>query len=218
MKERPIIMTGHSVRAILDGRKTQTRRIVSKDIGPLHGDPVQFMEPHELAFWSSDPEKSPHVMVSVPFHVGDRLWVRESVALGPACNDPNPEDEDDWHVFYRATEDDGRPWLLGTDENTVEVKPPWKSPLFMPRWASRLTLVVVEVGVERVNAISWADIKAEGVDCPEHDGPGTFCVSECHAARAHFAKAWNDVNGKRAPWSNNPWVWVVTFRRVEGKP
>ena len=202
-------MTGHSVRAILDGKKTQTRRIVSKNIGPLHGDPVQFMEPHDLAFWSSDPEKSPHVMVSVPFHVGDRLWVKEAWRTGRALDDVRPIDLPtrceplNVPIYYAHDGEDRDGHRIDNFGGGWGRK---RSSMFMPRWASRLTLEVVEVGVERVNAISERDCCAEGMGSP--------ITRDCK--RPKFAKLWDEINGKRAPWASNPWVWALTFKRLSG--
>lgn len=226
-RERPLIFTAESMRGLLDGSKTQTRRLV-KDapadtyevVSSLladHGDLWEFrcrgergMEHHPIAIRC--PYGSP----------GDRIWCKESYALAPACNDPDPEDQDDWSVVYRS-DSDGRPWLSSLDENAVEVKPPWRSPLFMPRWASRLTLELVEVRVQRLQEISEADAIAEGVTFTDYghhehrisaDGGATWGITrtrragwfygpstrseQCFgSARMAYASAWESLNGKR---------------------
>lgn len=210
-REHPIIFSAPSVRAILDGRKTQTRRVIrqrEKD----HGVWVEY---------SPDLGYSPASIAAqyrCPYGaLGDRLWVRESwfpdtpidgwsgdiewMGCGrPASGVPkryrSPE-----HCLYGAT------W------SGVSLK--WRPSIFMPRWASRITLQVVGLGVERLQGISWFDIRAEGTSCPEHDFPGGTCINECPSLREAFRRSWNAINGERGyRWRTNPWVWVVHFRMV----
>jgi hypothetical protein len=93
----------------------------------------------------------------------------------------------------------------------------WRPSIFMSRWACRLRLKVVDVRIERLSDISCYDIRREGLRCPEHDGPGLFCTSECASLRTAFARKWDEINGKRAgcAWEDNPWVFVTTFERVK---
>lgn len=197
MKERPILFSAPMVRAILDGRKTQTRRVVRGQVGALdRGQPTIVGGP-------ACPYGAP----------GDRLWVRETWAAiderGEAVSrrtrhvDQNCGDR----LVYRA------------DDRVLTEQ--WRSPLFMPRWASRITLEVTTVRVERLQAITEEDACAEGVtqtdgrwwDGAPHAVKGT--PRALPTAREAFADLWDAINGKRAPWSSNPWVWVVSFRRVE---
>ena len=188
MKERGIIFTGESVRAILDGRKTQTRRVCKGA-----------RELSRAADWQLD--RCPY---GVP---GDRLYVKET--------------------WRRPMDPDGEP-LTGVEyrgdagQLARDIGIGWKSSMFMPRWASRLTLEVVAVRVERLQEITEADAIAEGAhefvlptgSCwgmNKHGTPGLE-IGDC-AAHA-YALGWDSINRKRAPWASNPWVWVVEFRRL----
>jgi hypothetical protein len=268
VKERPILFSGPMVRAILEGRKTQTRRVV--DLSRLrvrlpravHSDPIP-----GLPGLSARPGVRPatlnqHGAVATicasaetlggslglkpgefnfecPYaagdtHLGDygsgrkvwtvtpkasRLWVREAFRFEAGFNDlPPREVPDDAEVWYEATVD----WRYSS---AGRLRPGQ----FMPRWASRLTLEVTGVRVERLQDISEEDARAEGVEpyTPPHGnvspdqrvpGPGfnrARLGDQPH--RLPFADLWDSINGKRAPWSSNPWVWVVEFRRVEAQ-
>jgi hypothetical protein len=137
------------------------------------------------------------------------LWVKETHALvpwtaGAELRGPDPYDG----VRYKAT------W-----DRCNHVR--WKSPLYMPRWASRITLRITEVRAQRVQEISEADAEAEGVEswdgmlddadlCRRAKEMGAMSTD----ARVWYAAAWDAINGKRAPWASRPWVWAVTFARV----
>jgi hypothetical protein len=195
-RERPILFSGPMVRAILAGRKTQTRRIVR---------PRQVHEGINIYY----------VPKTCPYgRAGDLLWVRETWA--PVSTfDPSPETG----ALYRAD-----PMYDGIDQFDW----PWKPSIHMPRWASRITLEVTGVRVERLNDISEEDAIAEG--CQE-----TYCspelTAECEpgtpqrelaelleggwiTAKGNFSFLWNEINGPGS-WAANPWVWVVEFRRVK---
>lgn len=177
------------VRAILEGRKTQTRRVVKPQ--PIrdafqgqHGDVVILgrvparLRPHPEN--PEDPRRAVTDPIPCPYGApGDRLWVREAWHLCPK--------KDKERYCYRA---DG---ICGA---------PWKPSIFMPRWACRLELELTAVRVERVQEISADDACEEGID--DDDLP-----PECI-----YARLWDSINGKRAPWASNPWVWVLEFRRV----
>lgn len=194
MKERPIIFNASEVRACLDGRKTQHRVpmvLPGSDRGPLY-------RPTEKAhgLWSDShcmPFRCPY---GVP---GDRLWVKEGFYFSRI------EREMDQKVWYRA--DNDRPtWAERR----------WRSPVVMPRWASRITLEVVSIRVEQVQEISEEDARAEG--CP-HGGRGDLNSygAEILATRVEwFRRCWDSRYAKRGfGWDANPWVWVRELRRVE---
>jgi hypothetical protein len=220
MKERPILFSGSMVRALLSGQKTQTRRVLKEQPDSVWGRGVAL--PGNMLGVRSD---AYHVHARVagedrylycPYGVpGDRLWVRETFSHGPVFN----ADQDySTRLRYRANEHDS-PLPAGQK---------WRPSIFMPRWASRITLEVTEVRVQRLQQISTEDIAAEGIAVPVHDGHplielaagvvehlppgrrGDFTFDEI--ARAYWARGWNQINGKGAPWDSNPWVWAITFK------
>jgi hypothetical protein len=196
--ERPIIFGGPEVRAILDGRKTQTRRAVTHRHADL-----------DICYRMGDGRLVHPMMgvVSCPYGVpGDRLWVRETFR----------QSHGSMSVHYAADADE----VSGG---------PWRPSIYMPRWASRLTLEITDVRVQRLQEISEEDARAEGV-CDFANGCCLACNSRGHnvtypsgcpncAATGHdhsskFRNLWDSANGKRAPWSSNPWGWALTFRRI----
>lgn len=193
-KERPILFSGEMVRAILDGRKTQTRRIV-KPQPPSHVreirvgmfEPVVIRkgmeEPGTPVFGFADEERGWKCKYGKP---GDRLWVRETWFC--ITGEPGPIS-----CNYKA--DFGEHRFAGF----------WKPSIHMPRWASRITLEITGVRVERLNDISEEDAIAEGCQCSG--------VPSSLTNRGAYAKLWESINGKGS-WSLNPWVWVVEFKRV----
>ena len=224
MTERPIIFDGESVRAILAGRKTQTRRVVTPQ-------PEHFSEyPHwrwrhktGLIAYDSGDRPGPYGKY-VP---GDRLWIREkySVAPTPGCSFGEAMRGAKLTVTYCAGGDKhlsggtivgpGLRMDYGAADYNEDFYGIVRSPMFMPRWASRPTVLeVVAVRVERLHDISDADVVAEGIPIdvsPPHDGTRLNATGRQLVYRAR----WDAINGKRAPWASNPWVWVVEFRRVE---
>ena len=205
LRERPILMSGPMIRAILEGRKTQTRRVVKLPDAPMR---LGTWEPSEIfgypasVLWHTRTGK----IVACPFGVpGDRLWVRETwcfahpeyhdQAEGVRRGDRPVRDEMPWWCHYAATDDD-------VDE------PKWSPSIHMPRWASRLTLRVTSVRVERVQDISEADARAEGVTPFPHDPEGDCWTDGKH--RTAFEHLWGAINGWES-WRDNPWVWAVGF-------
>lgn len=179
VKERPILFSGPMVRAILEGRKTQTRRVVKAKHLPFLGNLLGgFLDGR----WNQRP---------LPYgRPGDRLWVRETWAW---CSKARG------HWLYRADDSD-----LGT----CHVKDGrWKPSIHMKRAASRITLEVVAVRVERLQEITPGDAIAEG--CPGGDH------GDRYAAIDQYRALWGSINGAGS-WAANPWVWVVEFRKVEG--
>lgn len=202
--ERPILFSAPMVRAILAGQKTQTRRIVARPfLGPKLSNKRRVYRP-EL-----DDERGEMVSLSPYGKPGDRLWVRET--WGKSKGNGH-------RALYRA--DVGTDLWPASVELTSEAR--WTPSIHMPRWASRLTLEVTSVRVERLQQISAADIVAEGVVERAHDmshlGFGR-CPVSVFDRRAYldlvslWRAGWDSINGKRCPWSSDPWVWVVSFQR-----
>lgn len=208
MKEHPILFSAPMVRAILEGRKTQTRRVVRAGYRSIydgkvtpadHDDDLFRDDLGRMCKWVSS--NHDFEFIRCPYgQPGDRLWVRETWAVNPYT----PE------VRYRATDE-----LFDTNEYGPLT---WRPSIHMPRALSRILLEVTAVRVERLNDISEADAKAEGAIY--HDGRGTghsgwrHDYKDVHAnARSSFARLWKEINGPGS-WAANPWVWVVSFRRV----
>lgn len=198
MKERPILFNGAMVRAIIDGRKTQTRRVIKKqpgDDGNLWPNGNDYEALHIT---------SPAAVRRCPYGARcDRLWVRETAYITP----PH------WCKRDEAThfDSDNAPRVVGyvatmTDESPAREYGIKKTPsIHMPRWASRITLEITYVTAQRLQDISEDEAAAEGI--PRHSGPYIL----------DFAKLWDQINAKRGcSWDSNPWVWVVEFERVEG--
>lgn len=220
MKQHSTIFSGPSVCAVMNGTKTQTRRLIHDADwhACLTGDC-----PHE-----TQAQCDALLVFESPYQPGTRIWVREA---------------------WRAVElDDGTDGILyaadnafAPIENTVEAADRWteayangkhgtrwRNSRFMPRWASRLTIEIKSVRVERLHKITEADAVAEGIvaprctqcgytraDCSFHMDHGLCGHPDPQAAAEVFASSWDVINGKRAPWASNPWVRVVTFKRLE---
>lgn len=201
MKERPILFSGLMVRAILEGRKTQTRRVVKNATGPFWDHPGYRIVMHDgFTFWETHSGKPNQYGPSIacPYgKPGDRLWVRET--WWAARDDVRGEMKRDT-VRYAATADG-----LGV--------PKFRPSIHMPRWASRITLEVVSVRVERLQDISEEDAKAEGIELL--NGRYTFNAGahESHTAVESFRALWESINGPGS-WDSNPWLWVVEFKRI----
>lgn len=207
VKERPVLFSGPMIRAILEGRKTVTRRVINHPIPDgiaglkCTGDKWQFH--HNAAYSDRFPDGLLEIVnIKCPYGVkGDRLWVREAWYQGQT------------KIWYKADIDDlSQCGITG-----------WKPSIFMPRASSRITLEVVSVRVERLQDITEEDAIAEGVErhktgwkcydyCPDHDRGYDTRTS----ATASFMSLWNSINRDRGySWDINPYVWRVEFRRVE---
>lgn len=192
MKEKPILFSSPMVRAILEGRKSMTRRALK----PLRQDdrtPYVMWPVYERG---KRYESSANPDRAAPYTPGMKLWVRETWAY-PLINDSVTQ-----AFVYRA---DG--------ERTDLCDGRWSSPIHMPRWASRIALLVKEVRVERLQDISEADTIAEG--CRRRFQPEGNEVIEWSATLS-FARLWDSINGKRAgcAWADNPWVAAIGFERL----
>ncbi|BBV77072.1 hypothetical protein STW0522RAO56_31260 [Raoultella planticola] len=217
MKERGMIFNAEMVRAILDGRKTQTRRIINPEpdfpqlleartaeSGCVYAIHANRSNVHQGRFRWDCPFGQP----------GDRLWVRETFT-GHYLDDDQIQDIKDGRdkasslCEYRADYPDGYQAADG-----------WTPSIHMPRWASRITLEITDVRVERLNDISEGGATAEGIRPAGSllpDYPGTFLTpkGDFATAKVAFQRLWESIYGEEN-WKANPWVWVIEFKRVEG--
>ncbi|MHA5012422.1 hypothetical protein [Klebsiella quasipneumoniae] len=229
MTERGMIFNAEMVRAILDDRKTQTRR-------PIKWKQTRFTEIGEREDgskwpWSEDAEHACDFWHPCPFGaVGDRFWVREAYRFPASLDDVSPTGVGEMAVAtgYR------KPWAPTFYEFTGTFSDGWKGfetppkvsdagklrpSIHMPRWASRILLEITDVRVERLNAISEEDARAEGIidggclNCGEPEPCG--CANPEPDATDAFAYLWQSIYGQEN-WLANPWVWVIEFKRVEG--
>ncbi|HEC8802658.1 TPA: hypothetical protein ACTADG_004307 [Salmonella enterica subsp. enterica serovar Havana] len=212
MKERGMIFNAEMVRAILDGRKTQTRR-------PIKWKQTRFTEMAErddgsLWPWAEDCERGGDIWFACPYgEIGDRIWVRETWQV---IHDHIDESS---HVEYRTyaqsiPKEKDRYWHTVYaehfgDESREDRGFPWRPAIHMPRWASRITLEITDVRVERLRDLSEEDAKSEGII------PSAGGVLPGWEYRINFRDLWMDIYGADN-WEANPWVWVIEFKRVEG--
>lgn len=236
VKERPILFKGPLVRAILEGRKTVTRRVVKPQ-------PVKRWNlVHAASFCTGDHPRgqgcSGEVTLRCPYgQPGDRLWVRE--AFQPLFDDEHTslagtdyETGLGYRVRYPATDPIEEYYDFGRDCLTDACKPS----IHMPRWASRITLEVTSVGVERIQEITTEQIEAEGLQLPcTQYGKPLLRITGKHLPgdysdkypeqwrladywRAYFAASWDDINAARGfNWKANPWVWVIEFKKLNAE-
>jgi hypothetical protein len=231
MKERPILFSGEMVRAILDGRKTQTRRVVNQKHLPFL---TNILDGFLDGKWNQRP---------LPYgKPGDGLWVRETWKPGAWRDDGRIA------IDYKASPeltktpwvrlpDDGTGdnfddlWIKLTDELLAAGSVPdengyhhwepgkspvkWRPSIFMPRWASRINLRVTGIRVERVQDITPSDYRAEGINLSYDAKMNSLQVEPMYKAR--WVTLWNAINATRpgCSWDANPWVWVVEFEVMQ---
>lgn len=208
MKERPILFSADMVKAILDGIKTMTRRVINpQPTIYTSGSNISSLnwthKPTETIIIAGSHSLDPifqTILSLCPYgQVGDRLWVRET-----------------W-LDYAGTP------IYKADKSIPEVYH-WKPSLFMPRWASRITLEITEVRVERVQEISGKDILAEGItldqSIQEMDINGVYhdmqkgILHKFSPFQRCFQNLWDSLNAKRGyGWDTNCWVWVISFKK-----
>jgi hypothetical protein len=186
-RERPIIFSAPMIRAILEGCKTMTRRVVKPQ-------PKFVQQLRDGRFETSPDGGFDHDVshVRCPYVPGSLLWVKEAFAEFGRRHRSDGSNQRRLLTYYKAT-------------HVGEITKPWKSPLFMPYHASRLTLEITAVRVERLWQITEADVLAEGIK------PLTL------EPKRTFIDLWDKINGKRpgCAWKDNPWVWVIEFRRAD---
>ncbi|HGE8494706.1 hypothetical protein [Serratia liquefaciens] len=203
MKERPVIFNGEMVRAILDGRKTQTRRAINWKRQPY----MEMAERDDGSIWpwAEDCERGGDIWFPCPFgQVGDRLWVRE--AFGMQVRRDGLGGTGEFRV-YRASNPDAVKYTTACGKS-VPVK--WTPSIHMPRRASRILLEITAVRVERLNSISEEDAKAEGYPVEREVDGGAY------DPWLWFRDLWDGIYPDN-DFKVNPWVWVIEFRRVEAQ-
>ena len=218
MTSHPIIMQAESVRAILDGRKTMTRRIVQS----RHTAYIQDRD--EDGWYFEDEHGHFYKTVEVcPYgKSGDLLWVREAFQYV----DTYPEPDVFGPYLYKANGDRGK----------------FRSPIHMPKSASRLTLEITDIRVERLQDITDEDAVAEGVEMLSREGQPNYAWRDyfprqitmnlaeigvkirtfentygCYGPKQSYRSMWDSINFKRAPWESNPWVWKIQFTRKDAQ-
>ena len=232
MQERPIIFADYMIRAILEGRKTQTRRPILKtrdETGIWAGAVLPAAESGWIAWWpGTEPglaeftKRAYRNGFPCPYgRPGDRLWVRETWA-------PSGDGGAVWFragiPLYRAGRWDGHSWepssLIYGLSIPDDVK--WRPAIHMPRWASRITLEIIAVRAQRLQDITGDDAMTEGLTAAEIRFYHIFAALDSKLAaidppaRCVFASVWNKSYGPRSlGWDVNPWVWAITFRLVD---
>ena len=228
MTDRPILFSAPMVRALLDGRKTQTRRVLaSMRTFALPDSPAYTLKGADLqramldiadlrcvegtawtwtarAFEYQAPAARTHWNAHIRFAKGDRLWVREAWRCNGWASDVAT-------IFYRASEGDGytamcEQWPVAYHK-PLRVEAKWSPSLHMPRWASRLTLTVTDVRIQRLQEITPADAIAEGIWAPANS-----MTIDCATRdpRDDFQALWGSINGADS-WAANPWIVAITF-------
>jgi hypothetical protein len=228
VKERPILMSAPMVRATLEDSKTNTRRVMSPQ--PSHdqyhewrGKVTRDAE-HRMWCWKDlvldniwdfpEGEDRTELARHCPYGVpGDRLWVRETYLPDPIIDDSLASTE--WYGCPSTRRLSDIPAKYRTRDLVIHKASwdgddlRWMPSISMPRWASRITLEITDVRVQRLQEISEEDAEAEGVYSWSEMGPLDIC------ARPLFASLWDSINAKRAPWASNPFIWALTFRRAK---
>ena len=219
MSERPILFSGPMVRAILEGRKTQTRRVIKPQppqgwqLSEIYAQRSEHLKPH-LIFRANHPtgcagngfSPAPGKIIPARYAVSDRLWVRETWATDFKEN-----------ILYRATDESPSPMGPYGAKIIVDGVPSiWRPSIFMPREYSRITLAITRIRVERLQQITETDAVAEGIEpavfdsshINQHLQGGSLVIDR-------FARLWDSINGKKVPWESDPYVWVLEFKRIK---
>jgi hypothetical protein len=206
MKLTPLLFKAEMVRALLDGTKTQTRRVakLSKHYANCHLE----LEGDELMIVNNfDPESRTSAIC--PYgQVGDQIWVKETWRTWTSLDQVKPSNLADGCLIEYAAGGNNY-----AENNLYAMSKNWRSPLFMQKRFSRITLEITNVRVERLNNISVSDAIAEGVDVGDfadimHDVSNGISIID------RYRDLWDSINGKGA-WHKNPWVWVIEFKVVK---
>ena len=228
--DRPILMSAPMVRALLNDTKTQTRRVMKPQPHHMYGDQA-YGPPHGRC--EPDGGSVGYPLLLCPYgQPGDRLWVREAWRttsdldklsggqIAEACIEAGYMDP--WAPLQWEADLSRRNWVHTGTPPPNESEPPagrYRHARFMPRWASRITLEITEVRVQRLQAITEMDAYTEGIDTEGHayneaehamiGGASSRLAPSVHA----YACLWDSINGPGS-WDANPWVWAISFRRA----
>ncbi len=215
MKSRGMIFNAEMVRAILDGRKTQTRRIMKVQPDSHNFGLLRITDSTKRAdigkyHWAESNATGNHVrsaLFACPFgQPGDRIWVREAFRVMGCATDVA-------RLMYKASERNSFTESTRTVPVASCTKQPsqkWAPSIHMPRWASRILLEITDVRVERLNSISEGDARSEGIT------PAAGGVEKGWEHRFNFRELWMSIYGEDS-WQANPWVWVIEFKLVDGE-
>ena len=213
--EHPILFSTSMVQAILEGRKTQTRRVIKTknddvDIHSLYWKNAKYDDKRQVA-WFNDGERSTWGIDNPYGQVGDRLWVRETWAgqdFAVCCENykPNYKGKDGFYhpVIHKAGKENYAWGMSG--------EPKWHSGRFMFKTSTRIWLEITDIRVQRLQEISEDDCESEGILFTYLKG--NPCRVGCNHNAYH--ELWDSINGKTHPWENNPWVWAISFKLLEG--
>jgi len=209
MKEKPILFSTEMVRAILENRKTQTRRLFpfQAKVSPhKNGYQIEYFDERDNQYYTKHKED-----ICKYGKIGDRLWIKETYCIDDCKEDPKAPE-----YLYKADYEDN------VDKNLIGVDK-WKPSIYMPRKASRITLEIINIRVERLNDISEQDAIAEGIEYFDIEESGKFYKNynveyknwmEFENPIDSYKTLWESINGQGS-WEQNPWVWVIEFKRVE---
>ncbi|MDW9843564.1 hypothetical protein QC756_05430 [Sinorhizobium meliloti] len=218
MADRPILFSGPMIRALLDGRKTQTRRVIKPQPfasgyydGEIEINVIPASDQYPKAFRFNANAVGGGAILEEVFepriNAGDRLWARETWQ-GLSFGDYQPTKSSLCEVRYAATDP-------CADLDAEARGYPWRPSIFMPRWASRLTLIVTDVRVERLQDISDADSIAEGIEQSAKFQDRYLTPAGDYAVpKVAYQRLWENINGKGA-WEANPWVAAYTFSVIK---
>lgn len=214
-KEKPILFSGPMVNAILEGRKTQTRRVIKNLDGVWRFVETNHSKIEPNKAFIQDKYGDYHPMPCPYGEIGDHLWVRETWLTDEKYDHTKPSEiPRGASIEYPATD---LPYHLGKKRQSI----------FMPRWASRITMEITDIHIERLQDITDKDALAEGIQQFTKDGVGFKYGLDgwnwsylngspymCRTPIIAFEDLWGSINGKKHPWESNPWVWVVEFKKA----
>jgi hypothetical protein len=204
IQTHPILFSTEMVKAILENRKSMTRRVVKPQ--PYQEGWAGLIPTYQFGEYSHGHKlhgrfRQRELIEGSPYQVGDRLWVRETWAdMVCVASTEKGKGKGESNPHYKASSDSTELQILAGH---------WKPSIFMPRWASRITLEITNIRVERLQEIAIEDIQDEGFPLIDE-----YAHTE-HDLRCWFHQLWDFINSKRGySWESNPWVWCISFKRI----